>query len=1051
MAGKYVPVKSILRLSKGVIVNNSKFQFVGKSSVYLSICIAAALSQSHIASAQNTASTGASADGLEELVVTGYRKSLADSTNFKKESIGFADGIFAEDMGKFPDSNAAESFNRVPGINISRDMFGNGTQVAIRGLGTSFVRVLMNDAPIAVASSTDDGQNQNRQVDLDMMPTQFFTRLTVAKTSDASTIEGGASGTINMRQLRPFDNPGQHLSLSLDATKMSLADKIGERGSVVASGTWGNFGALIGLAGVQNNVDVRAYETVGWTNAALSAAQCGTGNKTCNNTGGGNWTIPATVPSNAGNGLTSGAAIDNAFLLANNPGLSIQQIDNALLPRLGRNVRTTGKQQRINAVASFEWRPNDSVDVFVDTLFGRKHNAWDRFDFSWIGRSGSSIPLNMKVDSADCSNGCVVTGGDFANAQVNLEFRPYREDTKFYNINPGLEWKISDSLKFDAQVNKSHGTFHRESPSLLVDTVLNSGVTLHYANNGSIPTFNATQNGQPFDFNNPANFGWNGSAGGRVNIQDEFRDANAKGARANITWGNTTFNWKTGFAYDDIDRLIRGADNTQQWQNAACGDNPNVFLPSPNGQPPCAGLSTPTPGAGYPTYPGLGTGSTATGYPTTLVYQGSLIPNGAVPNYLKPGPEGFVVVDWKKFATDSNYYYFHQIAPRSGGTNTGANGGFIGEKTTGIYTQLNGDILVDEKHLRYTVGVRWVQTKQTISGVVSLPDPRNSATPAPLDGAKYGNITNFDVTTKNTYSNALPSIEVAYQASDHTQIKFAASKTMTRPDPSQMLPGVNFGDPSAQTASIGNSALKPYLSENLDFGFDIYTGQEGYIGLQGFRKRVTGFTVTGSIVQPFSYLAQYGITYDTLNPTQQGSINLRGGPTVATVLVTQQINSTGPITINGAEFNWVQPLDFIGMRGFGVTANYTIVDQFSSGAAPAVAAGVPPHTFNLTGYYDRGGISVRLSEVYYAANQASGTNQNGIAAAALFNDAYRQWDFASGFDLSKLMHVEHGPEITFDINNVFKAKRRTYFQFENAAFGQLNPGAFYTLGVRAKF
>ena len=97
-----------------------------------------------------------------------------------------------------------------------------------------------------------------------------------------------------------------------------------------------------------NKVKTTGFETIGWTNANLSAAQYG-GDTGRNNTGGGNWTIPATVPVNAGNGLTTGATIDQAFLLANNPGLTIQQIDNALIPRLGRPMEEIGTKDRYNA------------------------------------------------------------------------------------------------------------------------------------------------------------------------------------------------------------------------------------------------------------------------------------------------------------------------------------------------------------------------------------------------------------------------------------------------------------------------------------------------------------------------------------------------------------------------------------------------------------------------------------------------------------------------------------------------------------------------------
>jgi hypothetical protein len=56
----------------------------------------------------------------ESIVITGYRGSLQSSTNAKRKSVGFVDTIFAEDIGKFPDTNIAESFNRIPGVTISR-------------------------------------------------------------------------------------------------------------------------------------------------------------------------------------------------------------------------------------------------------------------------------------------------------------------------------------------------------------------------------------------------------------------------------------------------------------------------------------------------------------------------------------------------------------------------------------------------------------------------------------------------------------------------------------------------------------------------------------------------------------------------------------------------------------------------------------------------------------------------------------------------------------------------------------------------------------------
>ena len=161
--------------------------------------------------------TAADAQGVTEdddsIVVTGYRASLQSATNAKRDNVGFTDSIFAEDIGKFPDTNIAESFNRIPGVIINREVTGEGLQVAIRGLGTSFTRVLLNNAPIAIASTgRTDAQSTNREVDLDLLPTELFTRLTVSKSPTAGMLEGGASGTVNMRSARPFDRPGTHIN-----------------------------------------------------------------------------------------------------------------------------------------------------------------------------------------------------------------------------------------------------------------------------------------------------------------------------------------------------------------------------------------------------------------------------------------------------------------------------------------------------------------------------------------------------------------------------------------------------------------------------------------------------------------------------------------------------------------------------------------------------------------------------------------------------------------------------------------------------------------------
>ncbi|MEZ0242702.1 MAG: TonB-dependent receptor plug domain-containing protein, partial [Sphingomonas sp.] len=360
----------------------------------------------------------------DAIVVTGYRGSLQSSTNAKRNATGFTDTIFAEDIGKFPDTNIAESFNRVPGVTISREITGEGLQVTIRGLGTNFTRVLLNNAPVTISSTgRTDAQSTNREVDLDLFPTELFTQLTVNKSPTPDMIEGGAAGTVNMRSSRPFDNPGTHIVYSGQFTNGSQAgSKWGYRGSVLASYTSGNFGVLVGVAGVHNEVRVRGYETIGWTNPNLSATQRTSG--TLNGTGGGNWTIPGTVPSNANiPGVAAGATINEALLIQLNPGANIGQIDNGIIPRLGRPSDEFGTKERLNFIGSVEYK-GDGFHAWIDGMFARKLNELERIDMNWVGRNGGVIPVGTQYDRSDCSNGCVVTKGTYYNAQWFLEYRP---------------------------------------------------------------------------------------------------------------------------------------------------------------------------------------------------------------------------------------------------------------------------------------------------------------------------------------------------------------------------------------------------------------------------------------------------------------------------------------------------------------------------------------------------------------------------------------------------------------------------------------------------
>ena len=97
---------------------------------------------------------------LEEVVVTGIRDSMRDNMNIKRSSVGILDAVTAEDIGKFPDTNLAESLQRIPGVSIDRRN-GEGSRVTVRGFGPGYNLVTLNGRTLPTATIGIIGKREN--------------------------------------------------------------------------------------------------------------------------------------------------------------------------------------------------------------------------------------------------------------------------------------------------------------------------------------------------------------------------------------------------------------------------------------------------------------------------------------------------------------------------------------------------------------------------------------------------------------------------------------------------------------------------------------------------------------------------------------------------------------------------------------------------------------------------------------------------------------------------------------------------------------------------
>jgi iron complex outermembrane receptor protein len=218
----------------------------------LAVSLAVAAGAAHAQDAASSSQAVEPDNAVEEVVVTGFRASLASAINVKRNASGVVDAIKAEDIAQFPDLNLAESLQRIPGVAISR-INGEGRQISVRGLGSEYTRVRINGMEAITTTggtANSGGTNRGRGFDFNIFASDLFNSIAVRKTASADVEEGSLGATVDLNTARPFDSGKPQLVLSAQASYNDLARKAGPRLSALASRTWrdGTIGALVSVA-----------------------------------------------------------------------------------------------------------------------------------------------------------------------------------------------------------------------------------------------------------------------------------------------------------------------------------------------------------------------------------------------------------------------------------------------------------------------------------------------------------------------------------------------------------------------------------------------------------------------------------------------------------------------------------------------------------------------------------------------------------------------------------------------------------------------------------
>lgn len=202
---------------------------------------------------------------VEVIQVSGIRGSTKENINAKRFANSVVDVITADDIGKFPDKNVADSLSRISGIGVSRE-FGEGEKITIRGAGPTKNRTLLNGQNVATADwfILD---TPSRGFNFTLLPSSLVSKLEVYKTPQADIDEGSIGGTVILRTRKPLELEANSFNLNLQSQYSDTSEEYDPQ--IDALYSWRNeqetFGALVTLTKQDRTVQREGLEVLGWT------------------------------------------------------------------------------------------------------------------------------------------------------------------------------------------------------------------------------------------------------------------------------------------------------------------------------------------------------------------------------------------------------------------------------------------------------------------------------------------------------------------------------------------------------------------------------------------------------------------------------------------------------------------------------------------------------------------------------------------------------------------------------------------------------------------
>ena len=967
-----------------------------------------------------TQSTGVTdgTDASGDIVVTGIRASLRQSIDLKRNAQGIVDAISAEDIGKFPDTNLAESLQRITGVSIDRSN-GEGQFVTVRGFGPEYNLVTLNGRQLAT-STIGDGNSApvSRSFDFANLASEGVAALEVYKSGRATVPSGGIGSTINIRTPRPFDKSGLRGSLSargvVDTSQNGHKDITPEVSGII-SDTFADdkIGVLI-LGSFQERHFSANSANIGFRDGYLGSEN--------------NW------------GSLAQPGTPGAANITNRP----DPTDVYQVPQNGGYDVVNGKRQRINGQAVLQFRPTDSLTATVDYTYSR--NTVDIRDNSvgiWYNHNDTSSAWTDGPVAGPVFYTERFGAGETKDLAYSASQTAARSENKALGGN--LTWKAPGGVTMVLDVDHSTATSKPNSPygnSNSVGTAV-FGIqnqTINFDNKLPVLSYSMYPGIDPL---NAANIVPTGNAFRNSYFRDEINQVQVKGHYdqdqgflESLDWGVQYTDNKVRSAYSVLQNDTwggTGGDSAAQRAAAAAllPDNLFTLTSIPDKFSGISGANDPSIIKSFYTFnlPSV----------VTLLDQA----------YKICGGNGQCLIP---YTTDSR----------------------VREKTIAPYFQFGGKFDVFSMPGHVIGGLRYETTDVSASALVPSPSGARQNSQNEFNILFSGSgFTTF----KGSYHNWLPSVDFDIEPTDSVKLRASYSHTITRADYGSLQGGRRLDTlfrVGGGTGSVGNPNLIPYKSKNIDLSAEWYYGKESYISIGYFHKNVANYigntVVNGTIpgitspTTTFNGVTQNGPRYQAaLNALGANATfaqirdyiagNYAGGVVNGTIIaqpndplvnfvIQTPFNSDQTAKVDGFEFaiqhNFWQ-------TGFGTILNYTIVNgnrkydnTLPSSVSQFAITGLSDSA-NAVLFYDKNGFQVRAAYNWRKGYLA------GAGVNPVYINTYGQLDVNASFAITKAI------SIFAEGINVNSEDRSGHLRSERNITFVTKQDARYSAGVRIAF